>query len=105
MILMQLNQITKSFGAEAILSDIKLEIKTSERIRIVGRNSAGKYTLLNIMTRELNYDEGVIFRRKDMTLGYLAQHTELSSNMTIWNEMLGVFQPLLDQQVELRDLE
>src|SRR5699024_957964 len=40
-----------------------------------------------------------------MTLGYLAQHTELSSNMTIWNEMLGVFQPLLDQQVELRDLE
>lgn len=105
MILMQLNQITKSFGAEAILSDIKLEIKTSDRIAIVGRNGAGKSTLLKIMTGELDYDEGEIFRRKDMTLGYLAQHTELSSNMTIWNEMLGVFQPLLDQQAELRDLE
>lgn len=105
MILMQLNQIAKSFGAEAILTDIKLEIKASDRIAIVGRNGAGKSTLLKIMTGELDYDEGEIFKRKDMTIGYLAQHTELASRLTIWDEMLGVFEPLLKQQDELRELE
>lgn len=105
MILMQLNQIAKSFGAEEILTDIKLEIKASDRIAIVGRNGAGKSTLLKIITGELDYDEGEVFKRKDMTIGYLAQHTELASELTIWDEMLGVFESLLKQQAELRELE
>lgn len=105
MILMQLNQIAKSFGAEEILADIQLEIKASDRIAIVGRNGAGKSTLLKIITGELNYDEGDIFKRKDITIGYLAQHTELSSDMTIWDEMMDVFASLLKQQAELRELE
>src|SRR5699024_3661916 len=104
MILMQLNKIAKSFGAEEILSDITLEIKESDRIAIVGRNGAGKSTLLKIITGEFDYDEGEIFKRKDITIGYLAQHTELASDLTIWDEMLEVFKPLLEQQAELREL-
>src|SRR5699024_4409459 len=41
----------------------------------------------------------------DITIGYLAQHTELASELTIWDEMLEVFKPLLKQQAELRELE
>lgn len=44
MILMQLNGISKSFGAEEILSNIKMEVKDNDRIAIVGRNGAGKST-------------------------------------------------------------
>lgn len=105
MILMQLNGLSKSFGAEEILSNIKIEIKDKERIAIVGRNGAGKSTLLKIMAGELSYDEGELIKPKDVTIGYLSQHMSLESGKTIWDEMLEVFNPLLEQEKQLRLVE
>src|SRR5690625_5240463 len=102
---MQLNALAKSFGAEEILSNINLEIKSNDRIAIVGRNGAGKSTLLKIIADELSYEEGDIFKPKDLTIGYLPQHTTINSDQTIWDEMLSVFRHLLSQEQELRDLE
>src|SRR5699024_5012696 len=105
MIIMQVNGLTKSFGAEEILSNIKMQIKNNDRIAIVGRNCAGKSTLLKILAGELSYDACEIIQRKGLTIGYLSQHNGLESQRTIWNEMLDVFQPLLDQEKELRRIE
>ena len=102
---MQLSNISKSFGAEQILSHIKVEIKQHDRIAIVGRNGAGKSTLLKIMADELSYDDGDLFKQKDLTVGYLPQHTSLESEKTIWQEMLEVFAPLINKEKELRKLE
>lgn len=105
MILMQLNGLSKSFGAEEILANVKLEIKDNDRIAIVGRNGSGKSTLLKIMAGELNYDDGDLFRPKDLTIGYLSQHTSLASEKTIWDEMVEVFHHLTIQEQDLRALE
>lgn len=105
MIIMQVNDISKSFGAEEILANIKLEIKDKDRIAIVGRNGAGKSTLLKIMAGEMSHDTGDIIKPKDLTLGYLSQHTGLESANTIWEEMLEVFQNLISQEKKLRSLE
>ncbi|MFC4025480.1 ABC-F family ATP-binding cassette domain-containing protein [Oceanobacillus longus] len=105
MILMQLNDLSKSFGAEEILSNIKLEIKDKDRVAIVGRNGAGKSTLLKIMAGELSYDEGDFFKPKDLTFGYLSQHMTLESGKTIWDEMIEVFSHLRRQESQLRLLE
>src|SRR5690625_1463371 len=105
MIIMQLNALSKSFGAETILSNIKLEIKSNDRIAIVGRNGAGKSTLLKIMAGEMNHDEGDLHRPKDLTIGYLEQHTVLESTKSIWNEMIEVFSHLQIQEQELRVFE
>src|SRR5690625_4124233 len=105
MIQMQINSLSKSFGAEEILSNIKLEVKKNDRIAIVGRNGAGKSTLLKIMAGDPSYDEGELFKPKDLTIGYLAQHTVLESNKSIWDEMLEVFEYLLQQEIELRKME
>jgi ATP-binding cassette subfamily F protein 3 len=104
-IIMQLNALAKSFGAEEILSNINLEIKSNDRIAIVGRNGAGKSTLLKIIADELSHDHGDIFKPKDLTIGYLQQHTSIESKQTIWNEMLTVFEHLMKQESELRNLE
>ncbi|QDP39167.1 ABC-F family ATP-binding cassette domain-containing protein [Radiobacillus deserti] len=105
MILLQVNQLTKRFGAELILSNIKIEVQTKDRIAIVGRNGAGKSTLLKILAGELSYDSGEIFRPKQVSLGYLAQNTGLESNQTIWKEMLSVFTALIEQEKKLRQME
>lgn len=105
MIRMQMNGLSKSFGADEILSNIKLEVKDHDRIAIVGRNGSGKSTLLKIMAGELSYDQGELFMPKDLTLGYLAQHTALESEKTIWQEMLTVFPELTKQEKQLRMME
>lgn len=105
MILMQLNGLSKSFGAEEILANIKIEIKENDRIAIVGRNGAGKSTLLKIMAGELSHDDGELFKPKDLTFGYLSQHMSLESGKTIWDEMLEVFQHLIVMEQEIRALE
>ncbi|MBU5466944.1 ABC-F family ATP-binding cassette domain-containing protein [Virgibacillus sp. MSJ-26] len=105
MIIMQLNGLSKAYGAEDILSNIKLEVKSKDRIAIVGRNGSGKSTLLKIMAGELSHDTGEIIRPKGVNTGYLSQHTDLDSDETIWNEMMTCFHHLLKQEKELRHLE
>lgn len=105
MILMQMNGLSKSFGADEILRNIKLEVKHQDRIAIVGRNGAGKSTLLKIMAGEFPHDEGELFQPKDLTIGYLSQHTSLESRKTIWQEMVDVFHELRELERQLRDME
>jgi len=102
---MQLNGLSKSFGTEQVLSNIKIEIKDNDRIAIVGRNGAGKSTLLKIMAGEISYDEGEFFKPKDLTFGYQSQHMTLESGKTIWDEMMEVFSPIKKMEAELRSLE
>jgi len=105
MILLQVNQLSKYFGADIILSNIKLEVQTQDRIALVGRNGAGKSTLLKMIAGHLSYDSGEIIKPKNIEIGYLAQNTGLESTLSIWDEMLTVFANLQIQEVELRKLE
>ncbi|PKR82681.1 ABC-F family ATP-binding cassette domain-containing protein [Heyndrickxia camelliae] len=105
MILLQVQQLSKYFGAELILSNIKLEIQTKNRIALVGRNGAGKSTLLKIISGQMSHDEGEIIKPKDVSIGYLAQNTGLESELSIWDEMLTVFRHLKDMEDRLRSME
>ncbi|MFK3961862.1 ABC-F family ATP-binding cassette domain-containing protein [Guptibacillus hwajinpoensis] len=105
MIVLQVNGLTKSFGADTILSNIKLEVQSRDRVALVGRNGAGKSTLLKMITGQLSYDSGDIIKPKDVSIGYMAQDTGLESNLSIWEEMLGVFNRLRKMESELRSYE
>lgn len=105
MILLQVNQLSKSFADDPILTNIKLEVQTRDRIALVGRNGAGKSTLLKIIAGHMAYDSGDIIKPKEITIGYLAQNTGLESNLSIWDEMLTVFEYLQKQEKKLRRLE
>ncbi|MFD1708535.1 ABC-F family ATP-binding cassette domain-containing protein [Siminovitchia sediminis] len=105
MLLLQVQQITKYFGADLILSNIKLELHDKDRTALVGRNGAGKSTLLKIISGELSYDSGQMVKPKDTSIGYLSQHTGLESDLTIWEEMLSVFKNVREMEQQLRNIE
>ncbi|WP_219814125.1 ABC-F family ATP-binding cassette domain-containing protein [Bacillus sp. ok061] len=105
MILLQVNGLSKLYGAETILANIKLEVQTKDRIALVGRNGAGKSTLLKIIAGELSHDGGEIIKPKDVSIGYLAQNTGLETSLTIWDEILTVFTHLQQMETKLRRLE
>lgn len=105
MIVLQVNQVTKSFNGEDILTNVKLEVQDRDRVALVGRNGAGKSTLLKIIAGEMSYDSGDIILPKNIRLGYLEQHAGLESKLTIWEEMKSIFSHLIDSEKELRSLE
>lgn len=104
MIILQVNGLTKYFGADLILSNIKLEIQSRARIALVGRNGAGKSTLLKIIAGELSSDSGEIIKPSHIKIGYLAQNSGLDSSRSIWDEMLDVFAPLRAIEAQLAEL-
>ncbi|MCP3775871.1 ATP-binding cassette domain-containing protein [Paenibacillus sp. MZ04-78.2] len=103
--LLQVSSITKSYGVSTVLSNITLQIEERERIGLVGVNGAGKSTLLQIIAGELSYDSGNIFKAKETKIGYLKQNSGLTSDRSIWNELMSVFDRLLEMEEELRRLE
>ncbi|AVK95270.1 ABC transporter ATP-binding protein [Lysinibacillus sphaericus] len=105
MIVLQVNQLYKSFIADEILSGVKLEVQHRDRVALVGRNGAGKSTLLKIIAGQLSYDAGDIIIPKGVQVGYLEQHAGLNSTLSIWDEMMTIFEPLLSQEKALRSLE
>ncbi|QKS70211.1 ABC-F family ATP-binding cassette domain-containing protein [Paenalkalicoccus suaedae] len=105
MILLQCAQLSKFFGSEQILSNVKLEIKSRERVALVGRNGAGKSTLLKVIAGEMNYDSGTLMIPKETTIGYLAQDSGLETSRSIWDEMLTVFTEVRNMEKTLRKLE
>lgn len=105
MIVLQVNQVHKSFGADEILSGVKLEVQHRDRVALVGRNGAGKSTLLKIISGEMSYDSGDIIMPKDLTIGYLEQQTDLETDATIWEEMMTIFTHFREQEAKLRMLE
>lgn len=97
--------IKKAFGTDEIFSDVSFHINEREKAAIVGNNGAGKSTLLKVIIGELRADAGEVTQAKDTTLGYLAQHQELSSDRTIYEEMLEVKKEVLLLQERIRQLE
>ncbi len=99
------SNICKAFGSETILDHVSFHIEEHEKAAIVGINGAGKSTLLKIIVGELEADSGVVALSRGKTLGYLAQHQDLDSSRTIYDEVLEVKRPIIQMEERLRQLE
>ena len=97
--------ITKAFGEHVVLKDASFHIEDREKAAIVGINGAGKSTLLKIIMNEMPADEGQVVLSKGRTIGYLAQHQEMESGNTIFDELLTVKQDVLSLEAGMRQLE
>lgn len=105
MILLQVAQIARLFGADILFQNIQMEIDSHARIGLVGRNGAGKSTLLKIIAGLEEPDRGTISKNKQATLSYLAQDTGLISDKTVWEEMLDAFSSVRKMEARMREVE
>ena len=99
------SHLSKSFGSKTVIADASFHIEDHEKAAIVGINGAGKSTLLKMITGELSPDSGEAVLAKGKTLGYLAQHQDLTSSRSIFQELQKVKQPLLEMEEKIRSLE
>lgn len=105
MILLQVQQVARYFGADTLFENVSLDVSDNSRIALVGRNGVGKSTLLKMIIGNESPDAGQITKKKGLTIGYLAQNTGLESDKTIYAEMLSVFERLQIMEKNLHEME
>ena len=93
------------FGATPLFSNVNFTIENNARIGLVGPNGVGKTTLLKIMTGKQEATHGEFTVNKGIELGYIAQEHDFDESKSIWDEMITVFQPLIDQGKQLEQLQ
>ena len=100
------SKVSKDYGGNSIFRDIDLEIIEGERIGLVGENGGGKSTLFKLLAGKDTPTEGVISRRRNLTIGYLAQEADPGqSHKTVFEAVSEVTQELVDLPLMLNQLE
>lgn len=97
--------ICKAFITDTVLDNINFWLEKGDKAAIVGINGAGKSTLFKIITKELEADSGQVIINNTTKLGYLSQNSSLSSEKTIYDEMLLTCKDIINMENKLRDLE
>ena len=102
---MQVKNLSKSFGERTLFSEIYLRVEPGERIALLGENGTGKTTLLRILCGESLPDAGDAAFGTGVTTGYLEQNARLDPSLDIYATMRLVFTPALDAMQEMDALQ
>jgi ATP-binding cassette, subfamily F, member 3 len=101
----QLSNLTKSFGDRVLLDAVTWQIDDGERVGLCGPNGAGKTTLLRMMAGLEEPDSGAIVKPATLTVGYLPQDGLSHSGRTVFEEASSAFGELMAMKAEMHALE
>lgn len=97
--------ISKAFNEVPVLKEVSFHLEDYDKAAIVGLNGAGKTTLLRIIVGEMAPDHGLVTLSRDKTIGYLAQDQAVSSQNTIYEELLTAKSDVIEMESRIRSLE
>src|SRR2546428_84996 len=103
--MIQLQEITKSFGDRVLFDHVTWQITDRERVGLCGPNGAGKTTLLRMMGGFDEPDSGAILKRAALTVGSLPQDGLTHAGRTVFEEASSAFDELLGMKAEMHALE
>lgn len=97
--------ISKAFEEKIIVDNGSFHIEDHEKAALVGPNGAGKSTILKMIVGELPTDSGNVILTRGKTLGYLAQHQNMNSSNSIYDEVKSAKAHLIAMEEQLRSIE
>ena len=101
-----LNKVSKNFGNKKLLKSVSFEIKTNEKVALIGPNGCGKTTILKMIAKEENSTSGEVFTRKNAKIGILSQYPNEELNEIEVQEILySSFQELISLKKRLDEEE
>lgn len=99
------SNIKKTFIDKEVIKNISFHIEEHEKVALIGNNGVGKTTLLKILTKDLEPDDGLVTYSKDCQIGYLKQNMDLTSSRTVYDELLSVFAHVIALEEKLHEME
>src|SRR6201991_4699 len=103
--MIQLSELTKTFGDRVLFDHVTWQITDRERVGLCGPNGAGKTTLLKMMAGFDEPDAGAILKPTALTVGYLPQDGLSHAGRSIFDEASSAFGELLAMKAEMHALE
>ncbi|HZK53437.1 MAG TPA: ABC-F type ribosomal protection protein [Desulfosporosinus sp.] len=99
------NNVTKYYGANKLFESISFDLKTGERVGLIGQNGCGKTTLMKMIMGEEDYQDGSIAIRKDARVGYLNQMPAYEAGATSMEVIELAFEVVFKLKQEMMLLE
>ena len=97
-------QVSLQYGDRKLFDGISFQINSRDRIGLVGKNGAGKSTILKVIMGEVSTESGQVIVPRDITLGYLPQELTCIDSRTVLEEALTVFTDLRQLEKEIDQL-
>jgi len=102
--MISVDNITIRFGAFTLFDGISFQLNKSDRTGLVGRNGAGKTTILDLIAGKQKPDEGMVVRSGELDVGYLPQQMKHSGSRSLYDETLQAFSHILKMEAEIESL-
>ena len=87
-----------------LFRDVNFTIKKDDKVGLVGKNGAGKSTILKMLSGEITFFEGNIVPEGNITIGFLKQDLDFVKGRTVWNETLQAFEQINAWKNELEEV-
>lgn len=104
MTVLSFQNLAFSFGERELFRNVNFDISDKEKVGFIGSNGVGKTTILKLIRGELEPTEGAVIIGKDARLGYMEQHTCSKKGRTLYDELISVFDELMDLEIEINQV-
>ncbi len=105
MIVLSVKNLSLSFGAIDIFSDLSFDLKKGQRLGFIGSNGSGKTSLLKIITGNLEKTSGSYNIKSGFTANYLSQLSDYTSKLSVWQDVMSVYDDVYEAEEKLREIE
>ncbi|MFD2517824.1 ribosomal protection-like ABC-F family protein [Salinimicrobium flavum] len=102
--MLNIHNLSVSFGGEYLFEEITFRLGAGDRVGLIGKNGAGKSTMLKILAKEMEPDSGQIAADKDLKIGFLKQDIDFVEGRTVLNESYQAFEEIKRLEKKLEEI-
>ena len=102
--MLNIHNLSVSFQGEYLFEEITFRLNAGDRVGLVGKNGAGKSTMLRIISGEQEYDTGSIAKEKEIQIGFLKQDIDFIEGRTVLEESYEAFEEIKKLEAQLEDI-
>ncbi|MGS2739662.1 ribosomal protection-like ABC-F family protein [Sinomicrobium sp. M5D2P17] len=102
--MLNIHNLSISFGGEFLFEEVSFRLNPGDRVGLIGKNGAGKSTMLKLLSAEMKPDTGVIAFDKDVCVGFLKQDIDFVQGRTVLEEAYQAFEEIKALEMQLDDI-
>lgn len=102
--MLNVHNLSVSFQGEYLFEEVAFMLNGGDRVGLIGKNGAGKSTMLKLLAREIKPDSGIIATDKEVRIGFLKQDIDFVKGRTILEEAYQAFEEIKRLELQLDDI-